>query len=162
MFKLLFCIVILAGIAVQENAVEASKFAQLCSSNPFNTVRGCDRKGCGYYGASRGSRSHRGVDITCNPGSTVYAPFDGTIVGRYWPFPNNYHAFNNGLRIQGTGNFKGFRARICFFSPTVYGGTISRGTALGISRRLPYRRITQHVHLQLYRGGKIVDPTPYL
>ncbi|XP_028390791.1 leukocyte cell-derived chemotaxin-2-like [Dendronephthya gigantea] len=143
-------------------SVEASKLAKLCSSNPSNNVRGCDRQGCGHYRAARGRRRHYGVDIRCSPGSTVYAPFAGTIVRRSRPYPNNRNAFNNGLLIRGTGNFNGFSAKIWYFTPSLHSGRISKGRALGTSRRLLYTGITQHLHLQLYKGRKIVDPTSYL
>ncbi|TRY89049.1 hypothetical protein DNTS_022166 [Danionella cerebrum] len=46
------CILLLAVLC--SSCVEAVKFGSLCSGNPSNTKRGCDRKyGCGNYGASR-------------------------------------------------------------------------------------------------------------
>ena len=50
-------------------------------TNPISggTIRGCDTKGCGNFGASRGSRSHAGVDVNAAPGDSVKAPISGKV-----------------------------------------------------------------------------------
>ncbi len=55
----------------------------------------------------RGSRTHRGVDITCNPESTVYAPFSGRIIRASRPYSGTTKPYNNGLYIEGSGAFEG-------------------------------------------------------
>ena len=42
------------------------------------------------------------MDVLCSDGSTVYAPFTGTIVGQEKPYKNK-NAINNGVRISGRG-----------------------------------------------------------
>ncbi|XP_041931383.1 myeloid protein 1-like [Alosa sapidissima] len=62
------------------------KFGPLCSGNPTNQKRGCDVKwGCGNYGARRTHGPHKGLDIQCNDGATVYAPFDVKLNGKAAP-----------------------------------------------------------------------------
>ncbi|CAB3993779.1 leukocyte cell-derived chemotaxin-2-like, partial [Paramuricea clavata] len=90
-------------LVLSESAVESLKLGQLCSSNCANRVRGCDSQGCGYYGASRGSRTHKGSDIVCTPESIVMAPFPGKILRRSFPYANNNEPYNNGLYLEGTG-----------------------------------------------------------
>ena len=59
------------------------------------------------YFCYRGSRTHKGIDIICAPGSLVMAPFSGTILRRSFPYSNNNAPYNNGLYIQGTGQAQG-------------------------------------------------------
>jgi major membrane immunogen (membrane-anchored lipoprotein) len=56
----------------------------------------------------------------------------------------------------------GFRAKIWYFEPDNTSGTMTKGAKLGTSKSLPYSGITQHIHITLYKDGKIVNPTPYL
>lgn len=43
------------------------------------------------------------------------------------------------------------------------GAILSEGSVIGDmkNRAARARGMTNHVHVQLYKGGKIVDPTPY-
>jgi len=40
-------------------------------------IRGTDKHGSGWFGASRGNRIHTGADFICVPGQDISAPFDG-------------------------------------------------------------------------------------
>uniref|UniRef100_A0A8C4VZ61 Uncharacterized protein n=1 Tax=Gopherus evgoodei TaxID=1825980 RepID=A0A8C4VZ61_9SAUR len=42
-----------------------------------------------------------GVDVVCNDGSTVYAPFSGTIERKVIPYKIS-NAINNGLQLHGS------------------------------------------------------------
>ncbi|XP_057290882.1 myeloid protein 1-like [Hydractinia symbiolongicarpus] len=137
-------------------------FNAMCGSNPLNKIRGCDRQGCGHYGASRyGGRRHDGIDVECEPGSFVYAPFSGTIVRQSRPYKTG-GSHNNGLVIRGSGSWKGFKAKMWCFAPTKTSGWMTARQNLGSSVRLPYYGITQHLHLQLLKNGRSVDPTSYV
>ncbi|XP_074865851.1 leukocyte cell-derived chemotaxin-2-like [Carettochelys insculpta] len=126
--------------------VAAGPWGTICAGNPSNRVRGCDRHGCGHYGARRArGRKHRGVDVICNDGSTVYAPFSGNIDRRVNPYRRN-NAINNGLQLRGSG----FCIQMFYIRPVKYRGWISKGQKIGVM--LPMRRvypgITSHVHIQ--------------
>ncbi|XP_028410179.1 leukocyte cell-derived chemotaxin-2-like [Dendronephthya gigantea] len=154
--------IVIVFLLLADHAVKCFKLGQLCSSNCGNTIRGCDSQGCGYYGAPRGSRTHKGVDIICSPGSLVIAPFSAKILRKSFPYSNNNEAYNNGLYIEGTGEAEGFRAKIFYFTPSKYSEAVKKGSMLGKSQALPYSGITQHLHLQLYKNGVIVNPQDYL
>lgn len=52
----------------------------------------------------RGTREHKGLDIKCNDGSTVYAPFDVTLNGRVTVYNDrNKAAINSGINLRGEG-----------------------------------------------------------
>ncbi|XP_048033092.1 leukocyte cell-derived chemotaxin-2-like [Megalobrama amblycephala] len=132
------------------------KFGTLCSRNPSNRKRGCDKKyGCGHYGASRGNRKHMGLDIVCADGDTVVAPFDVKLNGRSKPYSQN-NAINDGINLSG----QGLCFKLFYVKPDRYSGTIKKGQRIG--RMLPMQRvypgITSHVHVQMCDRS---DPTKY-
>ncbi|XP_074988049.1 leukocyte cell-derived chemotaxin-2 [Caretta caretta] len=130
--------------------VVAGPWGQICAGNPSNKVRGCDIKGCGNYGAPRKSRDgtirrHLGVDVVCNDGSTVYAPFSGTIERQVIPYKIN-NAINNGILLRGSG----FCVKMFYIKPVKYQGQIAKGNKIGVMLPMQrvYPRITSHVHIE--------------
>nr|XP_025037024.1 leukocyte cell-derived chemotaxin-2 [Pelodiscus sinensis] len=125
----------------------AARWAQICDGNALNSVRGCDKYGCGYYGAPRNGRKNLGVDVVCKDGSTVYAPFSGLIVRRIKPFGNN-NAIDDGILLRETRT--GSCIKLAFISPLRSRGWISKGSKIGVM--LPMQRvypgISSHVHIQ--------------
>uniref|UniRef100_A0A8C3RUX8 M23ase beta-sheet core domain-containing protein n=1 Tax=Chelydra serpentina TaxID=8475 RepID=A0A8C3RUX8_CHESE len=123
----------------------AGPWGQICAGNPSNEIRGCDNKGCGKYGARRKSKRHLGVDVVCNDGSTVYAPFTGTIERQVIPYKTN-NAINNGIQLSGSG----FCVKMLYIKPVKYRGQITKGNNIGVM--LPMQRvypgITSHVHIE--------------
>ncbi|KQK77088.1 myeloid protein 1-like protein [Amazona aestiva] len=122
-------------------------WATLCSGNPTNEIRGCDKYGCGYYGAPRhnGKGRHTGVDVICSDGANVYAPFSGQLSGPI-KFFHNGNAIDDGVQIRGSG----FCVKLLCIHPIRYNGRISKGQILG--RMLPMQRvfpgITSHIHVE--------------
>ncbi|NWI14990.1 MIM1 protein, partial [Crypturellus soui] len=122
-------------------------WAVVCSGNPTNEIRGCDRYGCGYYGAPRknGKEKHVGVDVICSDGATVYAPFSGQLSGPI-KFFHNGNAIDDGVQISGSG----FCVKLLCIHPIKYNGVIEKGQVLG--KMLPMQRvfpgITSHIHVE--------------
>ncbi|XP_067827941.1 leukocyte cell-derived chemotaxin-2-like [Heptranchias perlo] len=137
--------------------VTADSWGGLCAGNPSNKVRGTDKFGSGAYGASRGSRKHKGVDVVCRDGSTVYAPFSGRLVRRENPFGNG-NAIDNGVRLEGSGHC----VVIFAFAPDRYTGNVSKGQKIGrmLEMQSVYPGITSHVHIQMCDTS--INPTRYL
>lgn len=50
----------------------------------------------------RGGRKHKGVDVVCQDGSDVYAPFSGNTDKQARPYGNN-NAIDNGIQLSGSG-----------------------------------------------------------
>uniref|UniRef100_A0A8B9UY33 MIM1 protein n=1 Tax=Anas zonorhyncha TaxID=75864 RepID=A0A8B9UY33_9AVES len=128
-------------------------WAQLCSGNPSNRIRGCDRYGCGNFGARE---RHAGVDVICADGATVYAPFSGQLSGPI-RFFHNGNAIDDGVQIRGSG----YCVKLVCIHPIRYHGQIQRGQQLG--RMLPMQRvfpgIVSHIHVENCDRS---DPTPLL
>ncbi|XP_052470438.1 leukocyte cell-derived chemotaxin-2-like [Carassius gibelio] len=131
------------------------KFGPLCSGNPSNSKRGCDKEGCGYYGASRKHGPHEGLDIVCADGATVYAPFDVTLNGKAAPYIKN-NAINDGINLRG----EGLCFKLFYVKPVSYSGTLKKGEKIGtlLPMQTVYPGITSHVHVQMCDKS---DPTKY-
>ncbi|XP_044517886.1 leukocyte cell-derived chemotaxin-2 [Gracilinanus agilis] len=143
-------------LAVLISTVLAGQWNSICAGNPSNVVRGCDKHGCGNYNARRGQRTHQGVDIECTDGSTVYAPFTGTIIRQVKPYSKK-NEINNGVQITGGG----FCVKIFYIKPVKYRGPIKKGEKLGILLPMQkvYPFIQSHIHIQ---NCDLSDPTVYL
>ncbi|KAM7161780.1 leukocyte cell-derived chemotaxin-2-like [Macrochelys suwanniensis] len=127
--------------------VAAGPWGQICAGNPRNRVRGCDRFGCGHYGAPRSPGIHKGVDVICRDGSIVYAPFSGVIGGRANPYQaGKNNAINNGILLRGSG----FCIHMFYIRPVRYSGRINKGQKIGVMLPMQrvYRGMTSHVHVQ--------------
>ncbi|KAF0878615.1 LECT2 protein, partial [Crocuta crocuta] len=134
----------------------AGPWASICAGKTSNEIRTCDSHGCGHYTAQRNHRPHQGVDVLCPDGSTVYAPFTGTIVGQEKPYKNK-NAVNNGVRISG----RGFCIKMFHIKAIKYKGSIKKGEKLGTvwSLQKVHPGIQPHIHIE---SCDLSDPTVYL
>ncbi|XP_071318060.1 leukocyte cell-derived chemotaxin-2-like isoform X2 [Trachinotus anak] len=146
-------VVLLAVLCVCDGV----RFGQLCSGNPSNRRRTSDTWGQGHYGARRGNRDHKGLDIMCEDGSEVLAPFDVTLHGEVNVFTEPQQAaINSGLILRGEGLcFKLFAMR-----PDRTSGSVRKGDRIGtmLPMQSVYPGITSHVHVQMCDKS---DPTQY-
>ena len=65
----------------------------------------------------RGSRTHNGIDIICNAGSSVYAPFPAKVIRESRPYGNG-RLHDTGIYMEGTGDWAGKYFRITYVSKT--------------------------------------------
>ncbi len=123
-------------------------------------LRGNDRTGYGHYGAKRGSRLHKGLDIRSNVGELIFNPIDGIVskVGRVYSRTAKFKY------VEITNDI--YRVRVMYVSPSVkvgdriYGKKII-GKAQDISKYHGGEMIN-HVHLEIYKHGLLTDPEPLL
>lgn len=144
-------------LTVLISTAEAGQWATLCAGKSSNEIRTCDNYGCGQYGARRAGRTHRGVDVLCSDGSTVYAPFTGTIERQAKPYKKE-NAINNGVQISGGG----FCVKMFYIKPIKYNGSIKKGEKLGTllpMQKVYPKGIQSHIHIQ---NCDFSDPTVYL
>uniref|UniRef100_A0AAY4ESH4 Leukocyte cell-derived chemotaxin-2 n=1 Tax=Denticeps clupeoides TaxID=299321 RepID=A0AAY4ESH4_9TELE len=149
------CAVIITLLAFAELSVYGQKFGPLCGG--VNRIRGCDSQGCGNFGAKRGSRTHKGVDIICDIGTTVTAPFDVELKGQALPYSSGKQAINNGIRLEG----QGLCFKLFYIKPDKFRGTVKKGQKIGtmLDIKSVYPGITPHVHVQMCDQS---DPTKYI
>ncbi|NXT96265.1 LECT2 protein, partial [Anhinga rufa] len=142
----------------------AAQWAEICSGQPANKIRGCASQGCGGYNhpsswagmTGDGWRKHRGVDVVCADGSVVYAPFAGRIDKQVRPYGNG-NAIDNGVQLSGPG----FCIKMFYIKPIKYSGPIKKGEKIGVllPRQRVYQGIVPHVHMQ---NCDLTDPTSNL
>jgi hypothetical protein len=124
--------------------------------------RQCDKQGCGHWGASRGSRKHRGVDMACDIGTPIYSPVSGKVTKLGFPYgdSNKHH-----IRYVEIENSE-YKFRVFYVDPCVVTGQeVTLSTVIGESQELEcfYNGITEHVHLEIKdKHGNYVDPNPFL
>ncbi|KAJ1195087.1 hypothetical protein NDU88_004369 [Pleurodeles waltl] len=134
------------------------KFAMICSGQRSNLVRNCDLYGCGCYRCPRGRKYLKGVDVVCRDGSTVYAPFTGTI-------SNHAMCYGDVEDSPGSEGFTFIGSGFCFkifnVKPDDHDGPVMKGCRLGtmLPMQARYPRITSHIHIQ---KCDLSDPTGLL
>lgn len=119
-------------------------------------TRKCDAKGCGYYGAPRGSRKHVGIDFVTDVGEKVFAPVSGKVTRHLYAASDLVH---KGIEIV-TGNEK---HQIFYIKPTVSPGSyVKKGQVIGTADDLSKKygsAMTNHVHHEIEINNKFIDPT---
>lgn len=124
---------------------------------------GVDDHGSGAYGAARGSRFHKGIDIYAQPGEKIYASIGGIAraTGPYTNPSDKQKIINTGVKIIGTGDYSGITMYYFYVKPEkgLIGSELLPGAVLGtmLDIRPTYPEITNHVHLQIGRssGGNV-------
>jgi len=112
------------------------------------------------------------VDIKCSEGDFVYAPFEGEL-SFYHPFGTDYKDIcgaNEGIKITGLGQWRGYHALISTVKSFKFGGKVSAGEKIGQSGNLDcalqnkgqWSRYENFVRFQLFRHGQPIDPTSHL
>ena len=129
-------------------------------------LRGCDENyGCGYFGASRPSNSsglHNGADYLF-PTSVrlIYSPINGKVTKTNGQIYTNNPQYKY-IEIKN----ERYEARLFYIQNLLVknGDEVSAGQVLGTYHSLQetYPGIPDHVHLQLKRGGTLVDPEEIL
>lgn len=119
-------------------------------------IRGTDSQGAGYYGAPRGSRTHKGIDLACYPGTSIRSTVCGTVTKLGYPYADKLEF----RYVQVTAQATGLNHRYFYITPVVeIGQLVTLETVLGFSQSLPYDGITQHVHYEIKDGSEYLDPT---
>ncbi len=121
-----------------------------------NFIRKCDRQGCGHYGASRGNRSHTGVDYIATPEQPVKAIASGTV--SYLGFP---YSDDLSFRYVAIETDNGLVVRQLYVEPHVsVGMRVEAGDVIGTYQRLGirYPGITEHVHIDIWSDNGTARP----
>lgn len=123
--------------------------------------RKCDPKGCGHFGASRGSRKHNGVDMACPPGTKVGSPVRGQVTKIGYPYVGDTHFRYVQIVAEK------YQFRIFYVEPSVaVGDYVELGEEIGLSQALAGKHgadITEHVHFEIKdMDGNYIDPTPVI
>lgn len=126
--------------------------------------RGSDNYGSGAFGASRGGRSHNGIDYACHPGSKILSPVNGKVTKLGYPYADDLS-----YRYVQVTDDEGLDHRIFYVSPEVVTGDVVMagvtvvGEAQNICRRYPRTTdkpagMTNHIHYEIKGSGRYINP----
>lgn len=121
-----------------------------------------DSRGDGHFGASRGRRTHNGLDIVVTPGSGVYCPIEGYMKRVAYPYGQGRRNKKwLGCAIEGTGLYRGYEVKIFYMDPFLLGEYVYPndiiGKAQAISKKYSSSMI-DHLHIEVRYKGQLIDP----
>lgn len=124
-------------------------------------LRGNDPTGHGYYGAKRGKRKHKGLDIVMKPNDEVTSFIDGYVTKIGYPYKNNlkfrYIEITNDVYV----------IRIMYMSPKnmSIGDKVYIGDVIGVAQDVAgywNSRMKNHIHIEIKKHGLQTDPEPLI
>ena len=129
------------------------------------TMREKDAFGEGYFGASRGKRSHKGIDFSAPAGAAVYAICAGTLSYHGYPYADDLR-----FRYVQMTDSAGDCLRYFYVTRDDFeiGKSIAKGGYIGTVQDIAARydagadKMNNHFHLEIKRKGVHIDPTPWL
>lgn len=114
--------------------------------------RGTDGWGSGEFGASRGSRKHKGVDYSIAAGSGVYSPVQGKVTKLGLPYKDEKFRY-----VEVTDKV-GNRHRIFYIQPNVsVGQWVNQVTILGHAQDVAAKYSTDDKHMKNHVHYEILD-----
>lgn len=125
-----------------------------------NELRGSDPQGSGAFGASRGSRKHKGLDLLAEAGQIIKAPFDLKIV-KHGIVYNSTSQFKY-VEFEGLGLLSVFRIRLMYVQSDIsVGQKVAKGSNLGICQNIAAYHgggMKNHLHLEIRVLNILVNP----
>jgi len=124
--------------------------------------RKTDDFGSGFYGASRGSRTHKGQDFLTSDFENVYSPIDGQVTKLGYPYADdlNYRY----IQIEN----KKYKVRLFYVRPCVeLGVNLTAGDNIGFTQDIAKRyntdteKMGNHVHIEVTTYDTLVNPMTY-
>lgn len=124
-------------------------------------LREADPGGGGWYGAKRGERKHKGLDVITEPLEEVYSPITGQFV-RYGKPYSRTDKFDLIVIKNDV-----YQVKIMYVKPYSFakGEEIKAGDPIGLAQDIAgfwKNGMANHVHLEVKKHGLITDPEPLL
>jgi len=121
-------------------------------------LRGADPTGAGWFGAKRGRRRHKGLDLVASPGTEVMSPISGEVTKLGFAYRDNYDI----RYVEVTGEM--YRVRLFYVQPSVtVGDRIFTGDRVGYAQDIASHwnsAMINHIHLEVYKYTLLTDPEP--
>uniref|UniRef100_A0AC35U7M6 Peptidase_M23 domain-containing protein n=1 Tax=Rhabditophanes sp. KR3021 TaxID=114890 RepID=A0AC35U7M6_9BILA len=145
---------------------------KICGGQEANIIESCPRDDgtCGQYKGKRVNNVFtEAVDLQCTESDDVFSPISGKL-SYYKPFggESEYDCKDEGAKIEGTGQWKGYYVHIWPVTLEKYGGNVAAGEKLGKASNMDceievaQRSSKNFLRIELFKGGKAIDPTFHL
>tara|TARA_R110000787_G_C13443394_1_gene446738 strand:- start:13163 stop:13603 length:441 start_codon:yes stop_codon:yes gene_type:complete len=120
--------------------------------------RGIDGYGSGAYGASRGDRTHKGIDFKAPAGTAILSPVDGVVSKLGYPYSDDFS-----YRYVEVTTRSGRKHRLFYVDPIVQlGDKIAVGQPLGLAQHIAARYnehlMNNHIHYEVMVGHDYINP----
>ena len=151
---------ILGGLTFIAFIMSSKKaFANVVSGS--QKIRDCDPLGCGYFGASRGSRKHGGIDVIVSKGDNILSPISGKITRHGFPY-----AGDSKYQLIEVVNAT-YKAKLMYVEPlTPVGTSVVAGQVIAKAQDISEKHGSEmipHVHVEVYQmkngDWNLIDPT---
>lgn len=124
-------------------------------------LRGNDPTGHGYYGAKRGNRKHKGLDLVAEPGDSVTSMISGVVTKIGYPYASNLN-----FRYVDVSN-DNYRIRVMYIDPCALkvGDRVFEGSCIGEVQNIAgywNSKMKNHIHIEIYKNGLLTDPEPLI
>ena len=133
--------------------------------------RGNDPTGFGHFGAKRGKKFHKGFDVISIPDESVVSMINGEVTKIGYPYNGRKASHLRYVEVtEGE-----YRIRLMYLEPTAkikVGDYVCAGDRVGWASNIAaYHNkgkkkgqalMRNHLHIEIYKNGKLVDPEPYL
>lgn len=122
-----------------------------------------DSAGDGRFGASRGTRLHKGIDFECFPGQVLVGGISGTVTKHGYCYGDDLT-----WRYVQVTDVNGLNHRFFYVDPLIpvgecVGPESHIGVAQDITRRYPGQGMVPHVHYEVMTGsGEHLDPGQFV
>lgn len=134
-------------------------FANVVSGSQI--IRGCDALGCGYFGASRGTRKHGGIDVVVKKGDNVLSPITGKVTRHGFPY-----AGDTKYQLIEVVNST-YKVKLMYCEPiTPVGTSVVAGQVIAKAQDISEKHgsaMTPHVHVEVYENKngnwQLINPT---
>lgn len=121
-----------------------------------------DSCGSGAYGANRGSRTHKGIDLVCSEHQPIYAPFSGIITRHFKTYSSDN--FYKGIEIS-DGDGTKIKIMYCYPDFSLIGEYVSKGQQIATCQAISNKyncNMTNHLHIELWKNNVNINPSTYL
>lgn len=129
-------------------------------------LRGADKTGNGWYGASRGNRKHKGVDYLGQLGEPVYACITGVVrIGQVYANPVKSQFLLVEIKNElPQPNY--YRVKQMYINPVVRtGDRVEVGDLIGHLQGIGDFYgwgMPNHCHVSIWKNGLLTDPEPII
>lgn len=130
---------------------------------PLNIIvnRGDDPTGHGCFGAKRGEKKHKGLDLLAKPGTEVFSMIHGKVTKIGYCYKDALE-----FRYVEVSNDT-YRIRLLYTGPINLkkGDSVSAGDKVGVVQDVAghwANGMLNHLHVEIYKNGLLTDPEPLI